>query len=254
MDTEYGPPSLLGRRRRFEPITILGLLATLLLHGGAVVGVFLYRRAEGAAPKLDEEPSYVVAKLVKLGKPLDEKKMPDKVVPQPATKLEEGLDSGADASDAPARKKKDEDRDATVSDRLRRSLDRAELLAQGQREVEGEGSPDGVPNGTARTASEGDAYLTKIADLWNRTWSLPSVIPRGEAERLYVLVTLRIDSSGSLQFPLQFDRRSGNALFDNSIAAAWQAIKQIPQPPGADWFARILANGLKLKLNWKGLQ
>ena len=107
MDTEYGPPSLLGRRRRFEPITILGLLVTLLLHGGAVVGVLLYRRARRRPHRSStEEPSYVVAKLVKLGKPLDEKKMPDKVVPQPATKQEEGLDLGADASDAPAKRKR----------------------------------------------------------------------------------------------------------------------------------------------------
>lgn len=251
---EEAPPSLLGRRRRFEPITLVGLVLTLLLHGGALVGVLLYRRALQAADKPPDEQSYVVARLVRLGKPRDPKKMPDKIVPQPAMKKEEGIDLTADASDAPSKKKKkDEDRNAQVGDKLRRSLDKAELLANAQREIEQEGSPDGVVGGTARTASEGDPYMTKIADLWNRNWSLPAVIPRSEAERLYVLLTLRIDSSGRIQFPLKFDRRSGNPIFDNSIVAAWQAIQQIPQPP-PDRFASILANGLKLKLNWKGLQ
>jgi len=232
---------------------VIGLVITLLLHGGAVVGVLLYRRALQAAEKPPEAPSYVVAKLIKLGKPRDEKKMPDKVVPQAATKKEDGIDLSADASDPASKKKKDEDRNATISDRLRRSLDKAELLARAQRESDEEGRPDGVVGGTARTAREGDPYMTKIADLWNRNWSLPAVIPRVEAERLFVLITLRIDSSGTIQFPLQFDRRSSNPVFDNSIVAAWTAIKQIPQPP-QDRFASILANGLKLKLNWKGLQ
>jgi hypothetical protein len=246
--------TMLGRRRRFEPITILGLLLTIGLHGGAVTGIILYRRATQAAPKQYDDQSYVVAKLVRLGKPRDEKKMPDKVVPQEATRKEEGVDLSADASDAPSKKKKkDEDRSAKVSDKLRHSLDKAELLAQAQKEVDQEGSPDGVVGGTARSGREGDPWMTKIADLFTRTWSPPAVIPRDERERLYVLLRLRIDASGTLQLPIKFDRRSGNALFDNSIDAAWQSIKQIPLPP-ADRMALILGNGLKLKINWKGLQ
>ena len=55
------------------------------------------------------------------------------------------------------------------------------------------------------------------------------------------------------QFPLQFDRRSGNPHFDSSIALAWQRIRKIPIPP-PDRLASILANGLALKLNWRGIQ
>ena len=242
-------------RRRFEPITILGLVMTMILHGGAVAGVLLYRRALQAAQPPPPSPSYVVAKLLRLGKPKDEKKMPDKIVPQVATKKEETVDLSADANDAPSKKKKDPDRDAQLSNKLRRSLDRADLLAQAQREIdtEGEGSPDGVAGGTATKAQGGDPYMTKIADIWNRTWALPSIIPRDEAKRLYVLVVLRIDKDSVIQTPIQFDRKSGNAYFDSSVVAAWAAIRKLPQPP-ADRFASILANGLALKITWKGLQ
>jgi hypothetical protein len=243
-----------GRRSGFEPIAVLGIVMTALLHGGAIGGILLYRRSLEAAQVPPPAPSYVVAKLLRLGKPKDEKKLPDKIVPQAATKKEESIDLSADADDAPARKKKrDEDRDAKIDSKLRRSLDKAELLAQAQRDIEGEGSPDGVRGGTATKAQGGDPYMTKIADLWNRTWTLPAIIPRAEASRLYVLIVLHIDKDGTIQTPLQFDRKSGNTHFDNSVVAGWAAIKKLPQPP-PDRFASILANGLALKITWKGLQ
>jgi hypothetical protein len=246
----------LSRRRRFEPIAIMGVVVTLLLHGGTIGGVLLYRETLSAAEKPPPPPSYVVAKLVRKGKPRKKKKLPNKQVPQPATRKQETVDYTADADDAPARKKKDEpprDRDAKVSDKLRRSLDKAELLAQAQREIEQEGSPDGVAGGTATEAGEGDPYMTKIADLWQRNWSLPAIIPRDEAKDLYVLLVLHIDEKGNIQFPLEFDRKSGNAHFDNSIVSAWKKIGKIPLPP-PDRMASILANGLGLKHTWKGLR
>lgn len=243
----------LGRRKRFDPIAILGFAVTALLHGVVIVGVFMYRAHLEAAQKPPPPGSYVVAKLVRLGKPRDPNKLPNKIVPRKATRKPEGIDYTADADDAPARKKKRPDRDAEVSDKLRASLDKAELLAQAQQDIEAEGSPDGVVGGTAKSAAEGDAYMTRIADLWNRTWSLPAIIPRSEARQLYVLMTLNIDKSGNIKLPIEFDRRSGNTHFDNSIISAWARIKKIPVPP-PDRFASILANGLPLKLNWKGMQ
>jgi hypothetical protein len=240
-------------RKRFEPLAVVGLIGTILLHGGALVGVLLYRRALLAEEKPPPIGSYVVAKLVRLGKPRDPNKLPNKEVPQQATKKEEAIDLSADADDAPARKRDRDRRKVDVSDKLRNALDKAELLAQAQQEIEGEGSPDGVAGGTARSGQEGDPYMTRIADLWLRTWSLPAVIPTEEARRLYVKIVIRIDGNGTIQFPLEFDRKSGNTYFDNSIIAAWKQIKQIPKPP-PDRFASILANGMPLKLNWKGMQ
>ena len=234
-------------------MAVFGFIVTLLLHGGSVGGIILYRASLEAAQRPAPPPSYVVAKLVRLGKPKDAKKMPNKRVPLAATKKVEGIDLTADANDAPARKKPKKDRSAKEADKMQASLDRAELMAAAQQEIEQEGSPDGVAGGTARTASEGDAYMTRIADLWNRAWSLPSIIPREEAKSLFVLLVLNIDKNGRLQFPLQFDKSSGNAHFDNSVKAAWKKIGKIPLPP-PDRFAAILANGLGLKHTWRGLQ
>lgn len=243
-----------GKKKKFEPVAILGFIITVLLHGGTVGGIFLYRARLEAAQKPPPPPSYVVAKLLRLGKQRDEKKMPNKRLPQQNLRKEEGIDLTADADDAPARKKKaKKDRDAEAADRMQRSLDRAELMAAAQAAIEQEGSPDGVVGGTATSASDGDKYMTRVADLWNRTWSLPAIIPKEEAKSLFVLLVLRIDKNGRIQFPLQFDRKSGNAHFDNSVKAAWKTINKIPTPP-PDRFASILANGLGLKHTWRGLQ
>lgn len=244
---------MFGRKKFFEPITLLGLMLTVFLHGGALIGVILYRQALQAAEVPPAPPSYVVAKLVRLGKPKDPRRLPNKIIPQPPTHTEEGVDYTADANDAPSKKKKTEDPDAKLSDKLRHSLNKAELLAQAQREMDAEGSPEGVPGGTATHASEGDPYMTKIADLWRRTWLLPSIIPGPDARKLFVLLVLRIDREGNIQFPIQIDRTSGNPHFDNSVVEAWQRIKQIPLPP-PDRLASILANGLALRITWKGLQ
>ena len=242
-----------GKKKKFEPVAIVGFIITALLHGGAVGGIFLYRARLDAAQKPPPQPSYVVAKLVRLGKKREEKKMPNKRIPQQNLRKEEVADYTADASDAPSRKKPKKDRESKVADKMQRSLDRAELLAAAQQEIEQEGSPDGVVGGTATRASDGDAYMTRVADVWNRTWSLPSIIPKEEAKGLYVLLVLHISKTGRIQFPLQFDRKSGNAHFDNSVKAAWKTIAKIPVPP-PDRFASILANGLGLKHTWRGLQ
>lgn len=238
------------RRKGFEPIAIWGLVVTVLLHGGAILGVILYRRALLAAQQAPPPGSYVVAKLVRLGKPRDPKKLPNKIVPRVATRKDEGIDYSADANDAPARKKKNQGK---LSDRLRNALDQTAQFAAAQSDLEAEGSPDGVPHGTATSAQDGDPYMTRIADIWNRAWSLPAIIPRDVAKTLYVLVVIRVDKDYNVQ-EIQFTRRSGNAHFDNSIAAAWRKIKQIPKPPTTDRYASYLANGLRLKLNWEGLQ
>lgn len=251
---EYLGGGYLGRRRHFEPVMIVGLVVTLLLHGGAVVGLILYKRAQAAA--LAQAPplgKYVVAKLVRLGKKRDEKKLPNKIVPQMPTEKVRGVNLDAAADDKPITKRRPRNRDAKVSDKLRNSLDKAALFAKVQPDVEQEGDPNGVRGGTATSGSKGDIYMTRLADLWNRNWSLPSIIGRDKAKKLYVLVVLRIDKGGRVQFPLKFDRKSGNAHFDASIIAAWKRIATIPLPP-AERLASVLANGLPLKLNWKGLR
>jgi len=249
---EYLGGGYLGRPARFEPVAIVGLVATILLHGGAVVGLVLYKRAEAEERKSAPQAQYVVAKLVRLGKKRDEKKLPNKIVPQMPTMKVRGVNLSADANDKPIAKPKRRKRDAQISN-MQNSLDKAALFAKVQPDVQQEGDPQGSRSGTASRGSKGDLYMTRLADLWTRNWSLPSIIPRDQAKKLYVLVVVRIDKGGRVQFPLKFDRKSGNAHFDASIISAWKRIGTVPLPP-PERLVSVLARGLPLKLNWKGLR
>lgn len=246
-------PTITSKRRAFDPLALVGLLATLLLHVGLFGGAFYYAHASAASVAPAEQ--YVVARLVRLGRKRERKRLPSKVVPpRPKAAPEKTVDYSADASDKPVQRKPEpKETSKDLQDRLRASLDKAKLLQQAEEAIEAEGSEHGSASGTASTASSGDEYITRVADLWNRTWSLPSIIPKDEAQSLSALVVVMIDKAGNIQQPIQFDRASGNAHFDASIQAAWARIKQLPLPP-PDRLASILANGLALKLTWKGLQ
>lgn len=241
-------------RRGFDAMAVLGLLLTLALHGGIVGFIYVRKVAEAAQPPPPGD-RYVVARLVRLGKKRHPKKLPNKVVSPPPTEKPKTVSYDADADDPPPRRVKapPKPRDADASDRMRRALEKAAMLSEGDREIEAEGDPNGVAGGTATEASAGDPYITRIADIWNRTWTLPAIIPADEAKGLQVLMVLRIDGQGNLKLPVEFDQGSGNAHFDASVKAAWARIRTIPAPP-ADRRASILANGLALKLTWKGLQ
>lgn len=250
---EAGPAGVSAAHAGRDRLVLWGLLGTLLVHGGLVGAVILARQAQAEPP--GPPPAYVVARLVRLGKPRNRRLLPRRLAAPPPTRLPEAPSYDAEATDAPRTPppKPASDRDAVVGDRLRQALEKAALLDEGEREIEAEGQPDGVAGGTATEPGAGDAYITRIADLWIRTWSLPAIIPAEEATRLYALVVVRIDAAGVIQFPIAFDRASGNDHFDGSIRAAWQRIGQLPLPP-PERLAAVLANGLALKLTWKGVQ
>lgn len=252
MEGTGGPEYLI--RPKFDAMTVVAVIVTLLLHGGVVAAIYVKR-----VVLVDQPPppqAFVVARLVRLGKKRNPRKLPNKIVPQAPTKKQETVNLNADANDAPNKKKPKKprpDRDAAIDDRMRHALEKAALMEQAQREIEAEGDPSGVVGGTATEAGEGDPYMTRIADLWNRTWSLPVIIPKDEAKRLYVLMVLRVDGQGNIQLPIEFDRSSGDPHFDNSVKAAWAQIRRVPAPP-PERRASILANGLALKLTWRGIQ
>ena len=238
--------------KKLDPITAAGLFVTLLLHGGGVAGVILYRQALAATEAPPPTPSYVVATLVRKGRRKNPKHLPKKVVPRPKATPTRKIDLSADAN-APANPKRPKRaKPKRRADTSTSAFDKLDLLAKAQQETETEGDPEGVEGGAAQSRS-GDLYMTRVADLWNRTWSLPAVIPRDRAQKLYVLIVLRIDRNGQIRFPIQIDRRSGNPHFDNSIIVAWRQIKQLPIPP-PDRLAAVMARGLALKLTWRGLQ
>jgi len=230
---------------------IISALVATCIHVGIVLPLIFGFSFEKKAPK---EETYLVAKLVRLGKKKDKKKLPQKVVSPPETKVKPKIDYNAKIDEKPKPKPKKKPKDkkkVNLADQATRALDRISQINTAAPPPDIEGDPNGVAHGKALSAAEGDAYMTRIADIWNRTWSLPAVIDANDAKRLYVKAVIKITASGVVKQPIRITRSSGNAQFDDSITAAWSMIKRVPIPPESQ--QHLIRTGLKLKLTWKGM-
>jgi outer membrane biosynthesis protein TonB len=129
-------------------------------------------------------------------------------------------------------------------------MDRALARAAGKASAEPREAPDperagqatGSPEGTAATAEEGDAYFTAVHDAIQENYVVPSVI--SERERLYLVATVLayIGPNGQI-LKHEFQKRSGNAVFDQALELAIQRTK-LPPPPEA--IARVVREGVVL--------
>src|SRR5205085_4604421 len=116
----------------------------------------------------------------------------------------------------------------------------------GQPDPERAGSEKGSAEGTAATAEEGDAYFTAVHDAILENYVVPSVI--SERERLYLAATVLawIGPNGQI-LKHEFQKKSGNAFFDQALELAIRKTR-LPPPP-AD-LAKSLRDG-GVVLNFK---
>jgi TonB family protein len=91
-----------------------------------------------------------------------------------------------------------------------------------------EGSPWGSPfGGSSALQSKLDEYYSTIWERIKKEWTLPGDLTKGKAE-LETIIILVIERDGKIQ-KSWFEKRSGNALYDQS---AMRAIKKAdPLPP-----------------------
>ncbi len=207
-----------------------GLLVTLALHVGAAAGV-LVARAQAAAP-VEAPRDFVVAKLVKLGKPRPKFWLPRIAQPSrpkaPPAAIK--LSSDPNAAAAPPEAPRPEDPD--VSKDVKRALQRARALSQqAAPEEPAEGLATGVEEGTASEASVGDEYATAIAAAIRKHWTVPAeLVAEGDLAKLEAEVRIKITEDGALSGEA-LTRPSGNSYFDDSCLQAVKAAATVPPPP-----------------------
>ena len=213
-------------------------LAIALHVGVFAAATVLPRLFEGRAPP--RKP--IIAHLVALGRPRDPKLLPRKesaapvaasrnVVPIPSSKT------------APAPQKRAPTRSELMERALARAAGRAEPETQQPPDPERAGSETGSLEGTAATAEEGDAYFSAVHDAIFEHYVVPSVI--SERERLYLTaqVVVWIAPDGRI-LRYDFQKKSGNAFFDQALERAIQQTK-LPAPPH-DLIRALRDNGIVL--------
>jgi hypothetical protein len=247
--TAASPQPKRGRLKRFNWKTgyesdevAMGIALAVALHAIPLALIFI-RAAFPHALESTEEPvakPVIAATLLKLGTPIDPKKLPDRLVPRARTAPQHETVASREEP-----KKHDADSGAppppnTQASDIQRLISKSDPFAEdGGKERPEQGFAEGVEGGTETDPSKvhaGDMYAAKLGQFFHDRWAFPSVISQGEANHL--CVTFQINISPRMQIwhlreaPV---KKSGNDLFDDSAREMLQKLlddrTSLPEPP-----------------------
>jgi len=222
--TESGHQSVLALTPRTPALP--GVALAVLLHA-AVFGAAIYLpMLFDRAPPLRKP---IIAHMVALGKPRDPQLLPRRQAPAPSPVASAPPKAPGKAPAQPAQKHAPT-RQELMQRALAHAMGKATAEPKEEPDPERAGSPTGSAAGTAQSAEEGEAYYTAVHDAIMENYAVPSVI--SERERLYLaaVVVAWIGPSGQI-IKHEFEKKSGNAFFDQALELAIQRTKLPPPPP-----------------------
>ena len=237
------------------------VLVSVALHVGVFAAAFLVR----PPPLVDLDQKPIVAKLVRLGEKRPEQWLPRRDVPPPeaAPRAPDAVPVPIPGPPAPAQKpvalpapkvtpKPTPPRPASAtpggkgSDALSRALDKVrkdDKLASKERW----GDPSGISGGDATDASEGDRYLGLVTQALQASYRLPATISEQERAQLKATVVLTVEPDGRVS-TFRFEKRSGNAAFDQALERAVRESRLPPPPPELRQRFRTIGLGVNFKV------
>jgi hypothetical protein len=222
----------------------VGVALAIALH--AIPVALLVLRVLFPGSQVNEQPlvaqPVIGATLLKLGKPLDPKQLPDRLIPQQRTAPQHKIAASRD--DSP---KKDEHPDAgpppppdTKDSDIAKLIAKSDPFAEDAGKVRpDQGFASGSDAGTETDPSKvhaGDMYAATLRAFFHDHWQIPSVISQGEVNKLCVRYQVAIDPRMRIWFVQQSPGRpSGNDLFDDSARSMFQKLSDdhtpLPDPP-----------------------
>jgi hypothetical protein len=221
----------------------LGFALAFALHAIPIAAIIL--RVYFPAPQVDEQPfvsqPVIGANLLKLGKPLDPKQLPDRLVPRqrtaPQQKIVASREDPTKKSEKPdAGPPPPEAKDSDITRLIAKSDPFAEDTTK-QRPEQGflNGSDAGTELDPTK-AHAGDAYNALLRKFLQDHWQIPTVISQGEVSKLCVQFQPAIDQKMQIWFvPQRPTKASGNDLFDDSARSMLQKLNDehtpLPEPP-----------------------
>lgn len=243
--SESSHQSLLALQER-TPLTP-GLALAVLLHAAVFGAALFLPKFFDRAPPLRKP---IIAHMVALGKPRDPHLLPRRDLPPPAASPQpsSALVAPAAAPKTPGKApSQPAQREPTRQELMQRALARASGRASSESkeapDPERAGSAQGSPEGSAQSAEEGDAYFTAVHDAILENYLVPSVISERERLFLSASVVAWIGRGGQI-LKHEFQKKSGNAFFDQALELAIQRTKLPPPPP--DLARSLRDNGVVL--------
>ena len=221
---------------------VLGVTVAIALHVLAI-GPFVYRAFVPAAPE-EEETALVArpvvqASILKLGKPIDPKKLPDRLVPQQRTAPKKTLtasqeDPGKKEPDAGAPPENVEDSDLT--NLIAKSDPFAEDASVRRPEEGHELGVDGGNETDPNKVRAGDMYALQLGQFFGQHLTIPSIISGGQARKLCAVFEINVGRNMVIWHVKTTPvRSSGNELFDDAARSMLLKLlddkKVLPEPP-----------------------
>jgi hypothetical protein len=254
------PPTQLGRKVLDGKMALGGVLTVLAAHllvPGAIIGVIALLSAAGfgkTPTRAINEDHVVEARFVKLGKPFDPHKIPNRKVPIKTTAPQPGV-AVSKQMDPPKVKKPDAGPPPPHAEEnpLKNLGDRAQAFAEIAQKQEQEGDPQGIEDGTETTAKAGDIYRGQLVMFFKRGWTIPTTL--GDTSQLTVRASVEITADRHVG-DYKIVRNSSEPLFDQSVEDRFNELKSLgtslPEPPPevrsqfqGSWTLDINFNGKK---------
>jgi len=224
-----------------KPLPMRGFLIGSAIAHGALLGAIVASSYLRLTPAIDLNQQPIKASLVRLGKPRDEKLLPQKDPPLPPEEKKpeaptpeppkppepKGVVAIPDVKAIPSEASK-KSGEKSAADR-RKQLFSAFSKTAGGRTRELDGQLDGDPNGDSATA-EGERYWALLTAGVRRNYDVSQTIPEQERLHLKAQVQVLIGRTGEL-LRVQVIRSSGNELFDNAVVSAVKKAAPFSPPP-----------------------
>jgi TonB family protein len=210
-----------GSRRSFA-----GLLITLALHGGILAAVAV---AHGQPqPPLIVSRDFVVAEMVKLGKPRDKFWLPRITQPPRPKAPPDTIKLSDDPNAKAAPKEAPRPDDPEISKDVKRALQRARSYEALDAPEEPEtGALNGSKFGTSNR-TEGNQYLAQIKGMLTQVFKKPAGITAATPNPPEIQFHIRPDGS---VVDIKLTKSSGNGLIDDACVSAAQQMGKVPPPP-----------------------
>jgi hypothetical protein len=221
---------------------VLGVVAAIVLHL-LVAGPFVLRAIFPAGPEEEEKPlvakPVIQASLLKLGKPLDPKRLPDRIVPKqrtaPKKQIIASREDPAKTRDAGAEPPPNT-QDSDIENLIAKSDPFAEDAGKTRPE---EGRLEGVDGGQETDPNKvraGDAYAALLGAFFAQQHTIPTVISVSEARRLCAVFEVQIGKNMVIWYVKNTPvKSSGNELFDDSARGMLNKLlddkRALPPPP-----------------------
>ncbi len=253
------PPTMLEPRPESREVLVGGALFALGAHVALPLLVVLVTSALAAAsatrPDSFVEQHVVEARFVRLGKKLDPKKLPNRIVPRKSTAPDKEKVVSKNMNPPPPDKPDAGPRpENPTPDLLTRLGDRAQAFAEIAEEREKEGDPEGIAEGTEKEAQVGDIYLGKLVSFLKRGWTIPTTL--GDTSKLVAAASFEITRDLKVG-DFKLDKSSGEPLFDQSVEDRLQQLHDsgatLPEPP-PDVAYRFVGKTIGVRFSGEGAE